>query len=76
MSTEKRTFNIVVTQRPWYEWGLWAIWLVVELVTLQNALASSAEYEPRAAMILWITFAVLLIGGAVVWFVRRMRPVK
>jgi hypothetical protein len=76
MATEKRTFNLAIAQRPWYEWLLWAIWLVVELFTLQNAIASSIEYEPRAAMIFWITFAVLLIGGAVVWFVRRVRLTK
>jgi len=76
MSTEKRTVNIAIAQRPWYEWVLWVIWLLVEVFLVQNAIASSSEYEPRAAMIFWITFAVLLIAGGVVWFLRRTRLIK
>jgi hypothetical protein len=45
----------------------------VQIVTVQNALASQAELEPRAALISWITFFALLIAGGVVWFMRRSK---
>ncbi len=64
-------YTIEIKKRAWYEWLLWGIWLVVEAFILQNAIASSAELEPRAATIFWITFIVLLVGAAVVWFMRR-----
>lgn len=64
-------YLIEIKKRPWYEWLLWGIWLVVEAFILQNAIASSAELEPRATTIFWIIFAVLLVGAAVVWFMRR-----
>jgi hypothetical protein len=66
-------FSIEIKKRAWYEWLLWAIWLLAEIFVVQNALASGQEYEPRAATIFWITFVVLLIGGATVWFMRRAK---
>jgi hypothetical protein len=71
-----KTFSIQIMKRPWYEWVLWAVWLLVELFVLQNAMASGAELEPRAASIFWMTFVVLLLGGGIVWFVRRARLMK
>ena len=65
-----------IARRPWYEWLLWAVWLVVLFVVVQNALASGAEMEPRAAAIFWITFVVLLLGGVIVWITRRARLLK
>jgi hypothetical protein len=66
-------YNVEIKKRAWYEWLLWAIWLVVEALILQNAIASSAELEPRATIIFWVMFAVLLVGAAVVWFMRRSK---
>jgi hypothetical protein len=62
--------------RPWYEWIVWALWLVFEVFLMQNAVASGQELEPRAATIFWIIFAVVLAGGAIVWFARRARLLK
>jgi hypothetical protein len=67
--TEK--YMLEVQKRSWYEWVLWALWFVVEIFVLQNALSSGGELEPRAATIFWVTFFVLLVGGGVVWFLRR-----
>ena len=67
--SEKMTIEI--KKRPWYEWLLWALWAVVELFTLQNAVASGGELEPRAATIFWVIFFVLLVAGAVVWYLRK-----
>ena len=64
-------YTIEVKKRPWYEWLLWAIWILVEIFLLQSALASGRELEPRAATIFWIAFFVLLLGGGVVWYLRR-----
>jgi hypothetical protein len=69
-------FKIEIARRPWYEWLLWAVWLFVEIELLQNALASGAELEPRAAAIFWIMFGVLLLGGVIVWVARRSRLLK
>jgi len=57
-------------QRPWYEWIAWAAWLLVSIVFLQSAVASWTEVEPRAALLSWIVFFVLLAFGAVIWGVR------
>jgi hypothetical protein len=64
-------YNIEIKKRSWYEWLLWAIWLVLEAFILQSAIASGAEFEPRAATIFWVMFFVLLLGAAVIWFMRR-----
>lgn len=69
----KQTFTIELARRPWYEWLAWAIWLFALVFTFQNAIASGAEYEPQAAAIFWGTAIVLLIGGVVVWYLRRKR---
>lgn len=71
-----KTLKIELLRRPWYEWVLWAVWVVVLVIFAQTAMASAAELEPRASMINWIIFGVLLLGGAIVWFVRRARLVK
>lgn len=66
-------FVIEIKKRPWYEWLLWAIWLFAQVFLLQNAIASRAELEPRAATLFWVTFFVLLIVAGVVWFMRRSK---
>jgi hypothetical protein len=68
--------QITIVKRPWYEWVLWALWFVAEIFILQNAIASGQELEPRAALIFWMTFIVLLLGGGIVWFIRRARLLK
>lgn len=69
----ENTYTVKIAQRLWCEWLAWLAWLFLVVFTFQNAVASGAEFEPRAATILWITEAVLLIGGAIVYFLRRQR---
>jgi predicted Co/Zn/Cd cation transporter (cation efflux family) len=69
MSEEK--FVIEIKKRPWYEWLLWGVWLFALVFLVQNAVTSGHELEPRAAAIFWVMFVVFLLGGGVVWFVRR-----
>ena len=64
-------YVIEIKKRSWKEWLLWAIWLFAEVSLFQMAIASGAELEPRAASIFWVTFFVLLIAGAIIWFMRR-----
>jgi len=64
-------YVIEIKKRPWYEWILWAIWFLAEIFILQNAIASGAELEPRAATLFWVMFFVLLVAGGVVWYLRR-----
>jgi hypothetical protein len=65
--------NVVVQvkKRPWYEWVLWILWVVILFFIVQNAVASGAELEPRAATIFWVTGIVWLIAGVLIWFARR-----
>lgn len=64
---------VKVKKRPWYEWILWVLWGIALLFILQNAVASGAELEPRAALIFWISLVVLFLAGVVVWFIRRSK---
>jgi hypothetical protein len=68
-----QTFKIEIVRRTWYEWVAWALWFLSMLFILQNAIASRREYEASAATIFWAIEVVLLIGGGVVWYVRRQR---
>lgn len=68
--------TIKITKRRWYEWLLWALWLFLEIFLVQNAIASGQELEPRAAVIFWASFVVLLLVGVIVWYLRRARVLK
>jgi hypothetical protein len=70
---KQATYHVEIAHRAWYEWLAWAVWAILLVFTAQNGIASGAEYEPAAATIFWATFAVLLIGGVIVWYVRRQR---
>jgi hypothetical protein len=49
------------------------LWVLLEVLFLQTALASAREDEYRAAAISWIAVAVMTAGGVLVWF-RQGRP--
>jgi len=72
-SQEEEYFAIKVVRRPWYQWILWGLWLTLEIVFSQAAIASAKEFEPRAAMVFWLLFGVLLLGGIIIWIIRRQR---
>jgi hypothetical protein len=72
MESEK-TYPIHILRRPWYEWVLWVAWLVAEVFFAENAFASGSELEPRAELLFWAILGVLLIGGGIVWYLRRER---
>lgn len=70
---KRDTYHVEIAHRPWYEWLAWAIWLMVTIFTVQNAVASSREFESAAATIFWAATVVLLVGGGIVWYLRRQR---
>ena len=74
MSEEKDYHTIKIARRPWYEWLLVGVWIFAEVIFLQAALASRKELEPRAAIVYWLVFVVLLLGGLVFWIVRKKSP--
>lgn len=71
--TLPETKHFRIRQRPWYEWLAWLVWLILLAFLVQNAIGSSAEMEPRAAMIFWVSAGVLLLAGIVVGIVRSKR---
>ncbi len=73
MGDEKDFHIFKIARKPWFEWILTALWLIVEIIFLQAAIASRVELEPRAAMVYWLVFIVLLLSGLVYWIVRRDR---
>ena len=62
------TLTITIRKRPWWFWVLAGLWVLLELLLLQTALASAREGEYRAALISWVAVVVLAAGGAFVWF--------
>ena len=64
------TFTITIRKRPWWFWVLVGLWMLLEILFLQTALASAREGEPRAAVISWIAVAVVAAAGVLGWFRR------
>ena len=63
--------TITMRKRPWWFWALAELWLLLEVLLVQTALASARESEYRAATISWIAAAVLAAGGVFGWLRRR-----
>jgi hypothetical protein len=60
-------FIITIRRRPVWFWALAGLWLLLEILTLQTALASVQEGEARAATISWIAAVVLAVVGVLAW---------
>ena len=75
MSEDKDYHKFKIARKPWYEWVLIVLWFFAEIIFLQAALASREELEPRAALVYWLVFIVLLLGGLVYWIIRRNRSI-
>jgi len=66
-------YTNTIRTRPWWFWALAGLWLLVEVLLLQTALASVEEGEVRAAAISWIAATVLAAAGVLAWL-HRGRP--
>jgi hypothetical protein len=70
MASNDDVFTIVIRKRSWWFWALALLWLALEVVFLQTALASVREGEYRAAAMSWVAAAVLAAAGFIAWFRR------
>ena len=75
MANDADSFTITIRRRPVWFLALAGFWLLLEVLTLQTALASMKEGEARAATISWIAAAVLAAVGVLGWL-RRGRTHK
>ena len=62
---------ITIRKRPWWFWVCTGLWLLLEILLVQTALASARESEYRAASISWIAAAILAAAGVFGWLRRR-----
>jgi hypothetical protein len=70
MTNDDDLFTITMRKRPWWFWFLAGVWLQLEVVLVQTALASVRESEYCAATISWIAAAVLAAAGVFGWLRR------
>ncbi|MGA2674880.1 MAG: hypothetical protein ABSE99_16805 [Terracidiphilus sp.] len=75
MTNDVDFFSIAIRKRPWWFWALAELWLLVEVLLVQTALASVKEEEYRAAAISWVLAAALAAAGVLAWL-RRGRSRK
>ena len=77
MEKQKKTTaqRVAFIRRPWFEWVVWVVWLLLEIFFLQNAIASRQEIEPRAAILFWVMFGILLLGGVTTFVIRRVNKI-
>jgi hypothetical protein len=69
---ETHLIYITIYKRSMTEWTGWVVWFLIMIFILQNAIASGQENEQRAALIFWILFGLLMIGGLIVYIVRKI----
>jgi len=74
MPNRAGTFTIEIRKRPWWFWALAAVWIPLEVLLLQTALASARESESRAAAISWVAFGVLAAAGVLAAIVQGRSP--
>lgn len=66
--------TITIRKRPWWMWLLAVLWLLLEIVFVQTAIASAREFEFRASTISWVIAIVLLIVGLLIWLRQGRSP--
>jgi hypothetical protein len=67
MTNSDDVFTITVRKRSWWFCALAELWLLLEILLVQTALASARESEYRAATISWIAAAILTATGVFGW---------
>jgi len=71
MTNGADVITITMRKRAWWVWALAGLWLQLEVLLVQTALASVRESEYRASVISWIAAAVLAAVGVFGWLRRR-----
>ena len=70
MTNGADTLTITIRKRPWWFWILAGLWVLLEVLSLQTALASAREGEYRAAAISWIAVGITAAAGVLVGFLQ------
>ncbi|MGD0940590.1 MAG: hypothetical protein ABR905_12875 [Terracidiphilus sp.] len=70
MTSDADGFTFTIRKRTWWSWVLAGLWLQLEVLLVQTVLASVRESEYRAAVISWISAAVLAAVGVFLWLRR------
>ena len=70
MPSSSDTFTVTIRKRPWWFWVVAGLWLLLEILFLQTALASAREGEYRAAAIIWIAVGVTAAARVLVGFLQ------
>jgi len=68
-------FTITIRKRTGWFWGLAGLWLLLEVLFVQTAVASVQEGEYRAATMCWTVAGLLAVFGGFAWL-RRGGPRK
>jgi hypothetical protein len=76
MSSKAEIIQKKIGFARWINWVLLAVWVIVLVFLAQNAIASQAELEPRAAVVFWVSDVVVLIAGVIIAGMRLMRRPK
>ncbi|MFB0518087.1 MAG: hypothetical protein ACETWC_02260 [Acidobacteriota bacterium] len=72
---QKGYYALRIRKRCWYSWVIIVVWVALLLFFLENAWDSLRELEPRAALISWIIFFVIL-GLGILWQALAHRRAK
>ena len=72
---QKGYYALRIRKRCWYSWVIIIVWVVLLLFFLETAWDSQRELEPRAALISWIIFFILL-GAGILWQALAHRRAK
>jgi hypothetical protein len=71
MTSGAGVITITIRKRTWWFWSLAGLWLLLEVLFVQTAVASVQEGEYRAATICWIVVGLLAAFGGFAWLRRR-----
>jgi hypothetical protein len=67
MTNSADVITITMRKRAWWLWVLAGLWLQLEVLLVQTALASVRESQYRAAVVSWIAAVVLAAVGVFGW---------
>jgi hypothetical protein len=70
--TSNNNYSVQIRKRPWWFWAIAVVWLLIVLFFLNVGAGSTAELQPQAATMGYVTAVVLFIlGGAGYLFERK-----
>jgi len=70
MPSDTDTLKVTIRKRPLWLWVLAGLWVLLEILFLQTAMASAREGEYSAAAISWIAVGITAAAGVLVGFLQ------